>query len=98
MELIDGIIRRQWSPEEAVGACHERTQALEPLVHAWTHRAPERALAEARRIGESIAAGTFKGRLYGVPIGIKDIFNTADMPTEMGSRIWKDFQPGNDAR
>jgi len=33
-----------------------------------------------------------------VPIGIKDIFNTEDMPTEMGSRIWKGFQPGNDAR
>lgn len=36
--------------------------------------------------------------LWGLPIGIKDIYNTFDMPTQMGSPIWKDFTPGNDAR
>lgn len=36
--------------------------------------------------------------LYGIPVGVKDIFNTSDMPTQMGSPIWKDFTPGNDAR
>jgi Asp-tRNA(Asn)/Glu-tRNA(Gln) amidotransferase A subunit family amidase len=36
--------------------------------------------------------------LRGVPVGVKDIFNTADMPTQMGSRIWSGFRPGNDAR
>ena len=36
--------------------------------------------------------------LYGIPVGIKDIFNTVDMPTQMGSPLWKDFTPGNDAR
>jgi Asp-tRNA(Asn)/Glu-tRNA(Gln) amidotransferase A subunit family amidase len=37
-------------------------------------------------------------KLYGVPVGVKDIFNTIDMPTQMGSALWKDFTPGNDAR
>jgi Asp-tRNA(Asn)/Glu-tRNA(Gln) amidotransferase A subunit family amidase len=37
-------------------------------------------------------------KLLGVPVGVKDIFNTNDMPTAMGSPIWKDFTPGNDAR
>ena len=36
--------------------------------------------------------------MFGIPIGIKDIFNTIDFPTEMGSKIWKEFTPGNDAR
>ena len=36
--------------------------------------------------------------LYSIPIGVKDIFNTADFPTQMGSPLWKDFTPGNDAR
>jgi Asp-tRNA(Asn)/Glu-tRNA(Gln) amidotransferase A subunit family amidase len=37
-------------------------------------------------------------KLYGIPVGIKDIINTEDLPTSMGSQIWRDFRPGNNAR
>jgi Asp-tRNA(Asn)/Glu-tRNA(Gln) amidotransferase A subunit family amidase len=38
------------------------------------------------------------GALFGLPVGVKDVFNTSDFPTEMGSPIWRGFRPGNDAR
>ena len=47
---------------------------------------------------KNFSAGYSNGFLRDIPFGIKDIFNTADMPTEMGSPIWKNFKPGNNAR
>ena len=44
------------------------------------------------------ARGEALGTLAGVPVGVKDVFNTLDLPTEMGSPLWRGFTPGNDAR
>lgn len=86
------------SAEELVRSCLTRIEWLEPSLKAWIHLAPERALEMARLVDYAIQQGEPVGPLAGIPIGVKDIFNTADMPTQMGSRLWAGFTPGNDAR
>jgi Asp-tRNA(Asn)/Glu-tRNA(Gln) amidotransferase A subunit family amidase len=85
----DAVTGGELSPAEIVDACLARIEQTEPHVHAWEHLDPEAART---------AADVSGGPLRGVPCGIKDIFNTRDMPTEMGSPVWSGFTPGNDAR
>ncbi len=70
--------------EALVTACLARITAREPQVHAWTFLDPDLALAQARAADSRQAAGDPTGSLHGVPVGIKDIIDTADMPTENG--------------
>ena len=79
------------SAEAVVQSCLDRIREREPVVRAWTHIAAEAALAAAR---ERRGKGGFLG---GVPFGIKDIFDTADMPTGYGSRIYGGCQPAYEA-
>lgn len=96
-QLIPLLKSREVSATEVTRACLDSVALNEPKLHAWTWLKPELALAQAARADAKLALGT-GGKLCGVPIGIKDIFNTADMPTQMGSPIWDGFTPGNDAR
>ena len=73
--------------------CLARIEARETAVHAWAFLDPDVALAQAR----AIDAAAHKGALAGVPVGIKDIIDTADMPTEMGSAIYRGHRPAIDA-
>jgi Asp-tRNA(Asn)/Glu-tRNA(Gln) amidotransferase A subunit family amidase len=61
-------------------------------VHAWAFVDRDTALAQARARDSE----TPRGPLHGVPVGIKDIFDTYDMPTAYGSPIYKDHRPVND--
>lgn len=79
-------------------ACIAKVERLDGRLQAWACFDPEKALAQARDSAKRVTAGAMRGRLEGVPVGVKDIFNTADMPTEMGSKQWKGYTPGNDAR
>jgi aspartyl-tRNA(Asn)/glutamyl-tRNA(Gln) amidotransferase subunit A len=97
-ELRADIASGRRSAVEVTQSCLARIQATDGQLHAWVNLAAERALAEAAAVDASRARGEPLGALAGVPLGIKDIFNTRDMPTEMGSPIWKGFTPGNDAR
>jgi Asp-tRNA(Asn)/Glu-tRNA(Gln) amidotransferase A subunit family amidase len=72
------------SAERLVDACLARIRESEPQVQAWQHLDPEHALAQARALDERHRAGESAGPLHGVPVGIKDIIDTADMPTEDG--------------
>lgn len=74
-------------------ACLARIVAREPDVNAWVHLEPEQALAQARVCDQRGASGP----LYGVPVGIKDIIDTAGMPTEYGSPIYAGHCPTVDA-
>lgn len=67
-------------------------------TNAWVHLNHKQSLDSAKKLDEKLASGQDLGPLYGLSIGIKDIFHTSDFPTEMGSPIWKGFTPGNDAR
>lgn len=70
--------------EKLVASCLERIKAREPEVHAWFFLEPELALAQARALDK----GPKTGKLHGVPIGVKDIIDTMDMPTGYGSGIY----------
>jgi Asp-tRNA(Asn)/Glu-tRNA(Gln) amidotransferase A subunit family amidase len=79
-------------------ACVERVESLDGTYHAWTCFDAERFLGQASETDDRVRSGAAIRPLEGIPVGVKDIFNTADFPTQMGSPIWKGFTPGNDAR
>jgi Asp-tRNA(Asn)/Glu-tRNA(Gln) amidotransferase A subunit family amidase len=91
--IRDGLL----TSEELVGACLERVRALEPKVQAWTFLDEEHALAQARAADEKKRSGEPIGALHGVPVGLKDIIDTADMPTENGTVLHKGRTPRHDA-
>jgi len=82
---------------DLVQACLTRIERRDALVGAWCYVDAERALAAARDADARRASGRAAGRLQGVPVGIKDIFDTADMPTECGSALFRGREPENDA-
>jgi len=90
VRLIDG---GELTAEAVIRSCLERIAQREPVVRAWSHIAGEAALARAREV-DSAKKNTL---LKGVPFGIKDIFDTFDMPTTYGSRIYTGWRPANDA-
>jgi len=92
-EIAEGRL----TSEELVQACLERIRALEPKVQAWTFLDEEHALAQARAADERKRSGEPIGPLHGVPVGVKDIFDTADMPTENGTVLHRGRTPRGDA-
>jgi Asp-tRNA(Asn)/Glu-tRNA(Gln) amidotransferase A subunit family amidase len=85
------------SSEELVEACLARINEIDGRVQAWTFLDPDYALEQARAADERRLSGQPIGPLHGVPVGIKDIFDTADMPTENGSVIYAGRTPSRDA-
>ena len=92
-QIAAGVVRRELSAEAVVRACLERIDAMEPQVQAWQHLNRQGALARARQIDTH----SIQGPLVGVPVGVKDLIDTADMPTTYGSPIYKDHRPVVDA-
>jgi Asp-tRNA(Asn)/Glu-tRNA(Gln) amidotransferase A subunit family amidase len=92
-EAARRIATGQLTSERLVRACLERIAEREPEVGAWEHLDPDTALAEARARDASPALGP----LHGVPVGVKDIIDTADQPTCYGSPIWAAPRPPRDA-
>src|ERR671934_1281097 len=80
------IERGELSAEALIASCRERIAEREPTVKAWTHLAADCPAAKAPR-----------APLYGVPVGVKDIFDTHDMPTAYGSPIYAGYRPRADA-
>jgi len=79
--------------EAALRACLDRIAERDPAVQAWAYLNPEQALAEARARDREPS----RGPLHGVPVAIKDVFETADMPTEYGSPAYAGHRPARDA-
>jgi Asp-tRNA(Asn)/Glu-tRNA(Gln) amidotransferase A subunit family amidase len=79
--------------EALVASCLRRIAAREPKVHAWAWLDPEAALAQARARDKEPA----RSPLHGIPIGVKDIIDTADMPTELGAVAFAGRRPEQDA-
>ncbi len=85
------------SSEQLVDGCLARVREGDPQVQAWTFLDHEYALAQARAADDWRRLGRPTGPLHGVPVGIKDIFDTADMPTEHGSPLYRGHTPAGDA-
>lgn len=97
VELATAIRAGQLSCESAARACLARIAEREPAVGAWVHLDEDGVMAEARARDEFLAQGGTPGPLHGVPLGIKDIYDTADMPTRLGSPLYADRRPAEDA-
>src|SRR5438067_3918017 len=96
-EAARRIARGALSAEELVGACLERIRRVEPTVQAWQFLDEEHALAQARAADEQRRSGEPVGALCGIPVGVKDIMDTADMPTENGTVLHRGRTPRSDA-
>lgn len=97
-QILERYIDRTMTPADVAEACISRIHEIDPILHAFHAFNPELLLKEARKNEQRILSGKPIRLLEGIPVGIKDIFNTRDFPTEMGSPLWKGFSPGNDAR
>jgi Asp-tRNA(Asn)/Glu-tRNA(Gln) amidotransferase A subunit family amidase len=82
---------------ELVADCLKRNDEIDAKVQAWTYLDPAHAMRQAEFADEHRRYGRPTGPLHGVPVGIKDIFDTNDMPTEFGSPIWAGRTPRRDA-
>jgi Asp-tRNA(Asn)/Glu-tRNA(Gln) amidotransferase A subunit family amidase len=92
-EIRDGRI----TSAELVADCLKRVEEVDPKIQAWAFLDPEHAMKQARAADEHRRFGRDIGPLHGVPVGIKDVFDTTDMPTEFGSPYWAGRTPRDDA-
>jgi Asp-tRNA(Asn)/Glu-tRNA(Gln) amidotransferase A subunit family amidase len=77
--------------------CLAWIETREPVVRAWAALDPRRAVAEARELDRHFARNGAGGPLHGIPLGIKDMIDTADLPTQHNSPLYRGHRPGQDA-
>jgi Asp-tRNA(Asn)/Glu-tRNA(Gln) amidotransferase A subunit family amidase len=98
VRAADAIRDGHMTSEALVKACLARIDETEETVRAWAWIDPEAALEQAREADSLRRAGRATGALHGVPVGLKDIVDTADMPTQRGTKIFAGRQAHADAR
>ena len=96
-EAAEMVRRKKVSPVELAQACLARIEQLNPVLNAFVTVTAESALAEAREAEAEIQRGRWRGPLHGIPIGLKDLFDTAGVRTTGGSALFKDRIPKEDA-
>ena len=94
--LAELIRTKQLSPVAAMSAILERIAAVNPRVNAFAHLAADRAMDQARAAEAALLRGGPVGPLHGVPVTIKDLAITKDMPTQFGTLMLKGNQPAED--
>jgi len=92
-EAARRLAAREITAEALARDCLQRIEEREAVVGAWIHLDPDAVLAQAR----ALDAGPLRGPLHGLPIGVKDIIDTADLPTGCGSPIYAGHRPASDA-
>jgi len=93
VEIAEGTRKGVLACEDIARACLDRVAAREPAVKAWSFLDPDLVLREAQALDRK----TERGPLHGVPVGVKDVIETRDMPTEMGSPIYRGYRTRSDA-
>jgi aspartyl-tRNA(Asn)/glutamyl-tRNA(Gln) amidotransferase subunit A len=91
------IRKKDLSPSELTNACLARIERFNPVLNAFITVTAESALAQAREAESEIQRGRWRGPLHGVPIALKDLFDTAGVKTTAGSAVYKDRVPAEDA-
>ncbi len=91
------LCRKKISPVELTTACLDCIEELNPTINAFITVMHESALAEARAAEAEINAGNWRGPLHGIPIGLKDLIDTAGVKTTCGSALFADRVPIDDA-
>jgi len=96
-EAAAGIRDGRFSSVELVGDCLRRIDEVDHDIQAWAFLDRDHAMQQAEAADDHRKHGKAVGPLHGVPLGIKDIFDTGDMPTEFGSDLWAGRTPRRDA-
>ncbi len=96
-EYVQLIKQGVLTSESLVRHCLDVIKQTDEKIGAWAHVDREHALDQARTVDEIRRRGQPTGVLHGIPVGIKDIIDTADFPTEMGSVVFAGRQPESDA-
>lgn len=91
------IARRETTAEAVLQYSLERIANAEPALQAWKHLDAAAALRQARALDARMASGTDLGPLGGVPLAVKDLIDTADMPTGYGVAVYEGHRPTADA-
>jgi Asp-tRNA(Asn)/Glu-tRNA(Gln) amidotransferase A subunit family amidase len=97
VEAASGIRDGRFSSVELVADCLKRIDEVDRDVEAWAFLDGEHAMRQAEAADDHRKHGKATGKLHGVPLGIKDVFDTSDMPTEFGSPFWAGRMPRRDA-
>lgn len=96
-EAASQIQKKELSPLALTRAYADRIQALDPLLNCFITRTLDTALEEARQAEAEIQAGDYRGPLHGIPLTLKDLFETRGVRTTAGSRFFADYFPQEDA-
>src|SRR5882757_12259 len=96
-EVARRLKARKLSSVEVTRAILDRIETLDPRLKSYATVTPERALQDAARLDAETAAGKSRGKLHGVPIAVKDLCNTAGVPTAAGMAIHRKHVPAKDA-
>ncbi|PUB18624.1 amidase [Yoonia sediminilitoris] len=97
-EAVGAIASGRLSSVDLVKSCLARIDETDGAIHAWAYLDPDSALAQAAEADRIRKAGLATGPLHGVPVGLKDIIDTRDMPTQRGTQIFAGRQTDDDAR
>ena len=98
VQAVEHIRNGRITSEALVNACLARIADTDDVIKAWTWIDPNHALAQAKEADRIVRTGPPTGALHGVPVGLKDIIDTKDMPTQCGSPIFENHQPATDAQ
>jgi aspartyl-tRNA(Asn)/glutamyl-tRNA(Gln) amidotransferase subunit A len=96
-QLSRELRARRVSPVELTRSCLARIEQLNPQLNAFITVLAESALADAQRAEQEIQRGAYRGPLHGIPLGLKDLFDTAGTRTTAASALFKDRIPTEDA-
>ncbi|MFW9866676.1 MAG: Asp-tRNA(Asn)/Glu-tRNA(Gln) amidotransferase subunit GatA [Candidatus Thorarchaeota archaeon] len=92
-ELIEKIKNKEIKIEETIQHVYERIENTDSKLHSFVHLSKEKALKKAKYLDMKLKKGESIGRLYGLPVGIKDLICIKDSPTTCGSKILYDYKP-----
>ncbi len=89
--------KKEISPVELTRAHLERIRQIDPQLNAFITITPEHALQQARQAEQDIQQGSYKGSLHGIPLGLKDLFETEGILTTAGSTFFAEYKPDANA-
>ena len=97
LELAEQIRQRSVSPVELATQCLARIERVNPALNAFITVTADQALAQARQAEAEIRGGAWRGPLHGIPLGLKDLIDTAGVRTTAASALFKERIPTEDA-
>lgn len=96
-EAAEQIRTRKLSPVELTRECLARIERLDPVLNAFITVTAETALEQARQAESDVSSGNYRGPLHGLPIALKDLLDTAGVPTTAASNQYRERIPTEDA-